>query len=100
MIHRKAYLIKGDLALYLHFGSEPNVLDILNQNFKTEESAEELFKMGDIIKLGENLENTIFFSRDQKIEIEKCVAVNKESIYTGDSNKFVFRNDNEIWEQE
>ena len=97
-MHRKSYLIKNGLALYLHFGSEPNILEILNNNYQTEELAEELFKMGDIIQLREGIEKSAFFSRDKNEKMEACLPVKLEEIYTDDSIKYVFESG--VWTQQ
>jgi hypothetical protein len=97
-MHRKSYLIKNGFALYLHFGSEPNILELLNNNYQTEELAEELFQMGDMIQLGENIEKSVFFSRDAGSKIESCLPVELETIYTGDSIKYVFESG--VWRRE
>lgn len=94
-MHRKSYLIKNGLALYLHFGSEPNILECLNNNYNSEESAEELFKNGDMIQLGESVEKSVFFHRDQNIKMEACIPVKVEEIYVGDSIQYVF--DSGVW---
>lgn len=90
-MHRKSYLIKNGLALYIHFGGA-QILDLLNNNYSTEEAAEELFKMGDMIQLGESVEKSVFFARDQNIKMEACIPVKVEEIYTGDAENFIFEN--------
>lgn len=88
-MHRKSYLIKNGLALYVHFGTEPNLENFLKE-FDSEEKVDELFAMGDLIQLGENIEKSVFFCRDQNVDMEACIPVKLEEIYTGDSNKYIF----------
>lgn len=59
----------------------------LLDNYSDDEKVKDLFKNGDIYKIGDSINNCIFFGRDFEFAASECGA---KKLRTSEFNKFIF----------